>query len=72
LTVQDHGQGMSAIELEQAAQLFFTTKAQGTGLGLSFADRVAKAHGGKLKLASVLGQGTTVSMTFRVSRGGTA
>jgi two-component system, NtrC family, sensor histidine kinase HydH len=72
LTVQDHGQGMSAIELEQAAQLFFTTKAQGTGLGLSFADRVAKAHGGELKLASVLGQGTTVSMTFRVSRGGTA
>jgi len=65
LRVEDHGKGMDARELEQAASLFFTTKAQGTGLGLSFADRVAKAHGGALRVTSAVGRGTTVELSFR-------
>lgn len=65
LRVEDHGKGMDARELEQAAALFFTTKAHGTGLGLSFAERVAKAHGGGLRVTSSVGRGTTVEMSFR-------
>jgi len=67
LGVEDQGQGMSPMVLERATALFFTTKARGTGLGLTFAERVAKAHGGALNVASTLGHGTTVTLTFPVS-----
>ncbi len=67
LGVEDQGQGMSPMVLERATALFFTTKAQGTGLGLSFAERVAKAHGGALDVASTLGRGTTVTLTFPIA-----
>ena len=50
LDVEDEGEGMSPMVLERATRLFFTTKAQGTGLGLSFAERVARAHGGELRV----------------------
>jgi two-component system sensor histidine kinase HydH len=71
LRVEDPGKGMDARELEQAAALFFTTKAQGTGLGLSFAERVTKAHGGALRIESALGRGTTIEMSFRRQPEGT-
>jgi two-component system sensor histidine kinase HydH len=69
LGVEDRGEGMSPMVLEQARALFFTTKAQGTGLGLSFAERVARAHGGKLSVMSALGRGTTVTLTFPIHEG---
>ncbi len=62
LSVQDMGKGMDARELERATDEFFTTKAGGTGLGLNFAARVARAHGGKLELSSSPRHGTTVSL----------
>jgi two-component system sensor histidine kinase HydH len=68
VTVADEGDGMDARELEQATTLFFTTKAQGSGLGLSFAERVAKAHGGALALSSVAGRGTRVTLSFDAGR----
>ncbi len=64
LGIEDDGQGMSPMVLERATSLFFTTKAQGTGLGLSFAERVARAHGGALRVISALGKGTTVTLSF--------
>jgi signal transduction histidine kinase len=72
VTVADEGHGMDARELEQATALFFTTKAQGSGLGLSFAERVAKAHGGGLALSSVAGGGTRVTLRFHVDPAGGA
>lgn len=68
VSIADEGSGMDARELEQATALFFTTKAQGSGLGLSFAERVAKAHGGDIALSSVAGRGTRVTLRFRVGR----
>ncbi|HSU38933.1 MAG TPA: ATP-binding protein [Polyangiaceae bacterium] len=64
--VEDEGGGMDARQLEQAAAPFFTTKALGTGLGLSFAERVARAHHGTLNLSSAVGRGTRVTLSFRV------
>jgi signal transduction histidine kinase len=69
VTIADEGDGMNARELEQATTLFFTTKARGSGLGLSFAERVAKAHGGGLALSSVSGRGTKVRLSFTVGAG---
>jgi signal transduction histidine kinase len=65
--VEDEGVGMDARQLERAPALFYTTKAQGTGLGLSFAERVARAHGGSLTLTSALGRGTVATMSFSCS-----
>lgn len=64
IEVTDDGPGMDARTREQAEEAFFTTKAQGSGLGLAFARRVAEAHGGQLKIRSALGRGTTVELTL--------
>ncbi|MDE3034160.1 MAG: response regulator, partial [Acidobacteriota bacterium] len=64
LAIRDTGLGMPPEVLRRAMDPFFTTKpqGQGTGLGLSLAYSIAKAHHGRLELASVEGEGTTVRM----------
>lgn len=64
LRVIDDGPGMDARTREQADEAFFTTKGQGTGLGLAFARRVAEAHGGSMRIETTLGSGTTVILTL--------
>jgi len=58
LSVTDQGPGMSPAQLAQAQQPFFTTKSQGTGLGLAVAQVVARAHLGEFFIYSQPGQGT--------------
>jgi two-component system sensor histidine kinase HydH len=60
--VIDRGAGMDARQLERVFEDFFTTKAEGSGLGLSFARRVMLAHGGDVEIASERGRGTTVTL----------
>jgi len=50
--VEDNGNGMPQKILDKIFQPFFTTKpaGQGTGLGLSLAYDIVKAHGGELKV----------------------
>jgi two-component system sensor histidine kinase HydH len=62
LSMQDTGAGMDARTREQATDDFFTTKAAGSGFGLAFTKRVAEAHGGRLTIASQIGQGTLVRL----------
>ena len=52
LEVADNGPGIESAILEQITEAFFTTKPQGTGLGLSVAQVVAKAHGGRFFIES--------------------
>jgi len=52
LSVQDNGPGIAAPLLEQIKEPFFTTRPQGTGLGLSVAQVVAKAHKGRFFIES--------------------
>jgi len=59
LAVADNGPGLSE---EQRANLFvpgFTTKAHGSGLGLTLVERIVTDHGGTLEVESAPGQGTT-------------
>lgn len=52
LYVQDNGPGIPADLQSQITEAFFTTRAQGTGLGLSVAQVVAKAHKGRFYIES--------------------
>ena len=58
LTVVDAGCGMTTEQLAQIGEPFFTTRAQGTGLGVSVVKSVARAHGGSFYLRSKAGRGT--------------
>lgn len=58
--VRDEGPGMNPRTRERALAGFFTTKTQGSGLGLAFVRRVTESHRGKLRIASREGHGTTV------------
>jgi len=64
VAVSDTGQGMPPDVMERAFEPFFTTKPEGkgTGLGLSMAHGFVTQSGGHIRLASVPGQGTTVSI----------
>jgi len=65
LDVSDTGSGMSEATLSHAFEPFFTTKgATGTGLGLNAARRVLEAMGGRIRVRSTLGKGTTFTLLF--------
>ncbi len=69
LIIQDSGCGISAAELIRVSDPFYTTKSGGTGLGLTVVDTIARSHGGQMRLESVLGRGTTVSLTLPLKGG---
>ncbi len=62
--VSDNGSGMTESQVQQALRPFYTTKAEGTGLGLSLVARVVEAHGGRLTIASIPKEGTTVTIAL--------
>lgn len=64
LIVQDNGHGMSEEILKKCTELFFTTKASGSGIGLALCHEVAAQAQGMLKIRSREGHGTKV--TFEV------
>ena len=61
IAVHDSGGGMPPEVLERLGTPFFTTRDQGTGLGVVLARAIFEQHGGKLEYSSVLGQGTTAT-----------
>ena len=60
IKVKDNGNGIPQKVLDKIFQPFFTTKptGQGTGLGLSLAYDIIKAHGGEIKVETKEGKGT--------------
>jgi signal transduction histidine kinase len=68
IEVVDSGQGMDAEVQRRALDPFFTTRPSGTGLGLPIVQRIVEAHGGDLRIHSVGGAGTTVTVTIPVAR----
>ena len=70
VSVEDEGEGMDARQAERAFDEFYTTKPTGSGLGLAFVRRVARAHGGDATLSSRVGVGTIVQMRLPVGARG--
>lgn len=64
IAIADNGPGMSQDQLHAAKEVFYTTKPQGTGLGLAVVQSVARAHGGVFKLQSQAGRGTCGILTI--------
>jgi signal transduction histidine kinase len=56
--ISDNGKGMDICTLDRLFKPFFTTKENGTGLGLSVSDRIIKNHGGCISVSSRLNEGT--------------
>ena len=64
LRVTDTGIGMDAEALARIFEPYFSTKAIGTGLGLTIAKRNTEANGGSIQVTSERGRGTTVTITL--------
>lgn len=62
LKMSDTGTGISKENLEKIFCPFFTTKSEGTGLGLCEANKVIQAHAGRLEVTSKPNQGTTFTI----------
>jgi signal transduction histidine kinase len=58
ILVSDSGVGLPVEEPERIFEAFFTTKPQGTGMGLAISRRIIEAHGGRLWASANAGQGT--------------
>lgn len=61
-TFKDNGCGMTKEAIEKLWTPLFTTKAKGMGFGMVICKRNIKAHGGKIEVESVSGQGTTITV----------
>jgi nitrogen fixation/metabolism regulation signal transduction histidine kinase len=61
LRVMDRGRGMDEEELRRALVPFYTSKPQGTGLGLPLSNEIVEAHGGRLHLGNREGGGLVVT-----------
>ena len=57
---RDTGGGISGENLSKLFQPYFTTKAEGSGLGLMIVQRIVRDHGGEIEIQSDVGRGTTV------------
>jgi signal transduction histidine kinase len=64
IAVSDSGIGLSVDDAERMFDAFFTTKPQGTGMGLSISRRIIASHGGRLWASPGRGRGATFQFTL--------
>ncbi|MBM3235683.1 hypothetical protein FJZ31_05245 [Candidatus Poribacteria bacterium] len=62
IDVKDTGKGIPPEIQEKIFDLFYSTKQEGTGVGLAIVKRVVEGHGGRITVDSEVGKGTTVSI----------
>lgn len=64
LEIIDTGRGIAEEEVKKIFEPFYTTKAQGLGLGMPYAKKIIDQHGGSMSLNSRPPEGTTISITL--------
>src|SRR5579864_5339624 len=70
--VADNGRGIAPNHLPNIFRPFYTTKGDGTGLGLSLARRIVEDHHGRIDVTSAVGQGTTFAVILPLQRAAAA
>ncbi|MBI3030595.1 MAG: PAS domain-containing protein [Candidatus Rokubacteria bacterium] len=65
----DQGVGIPPEDLDKIFRLYYTTKPNGSGIGLSLVYRIMQMHDGRIDVESVVGRGTTVILTLPVAPG---
>jgi signal transduction histidine kinase len=66
--IRDSGVGISRDQLQRVFDPLYTTKPEGTGLGLTVARRIVEAHGGRIEIESEPGRGTIVRVHLQRAR----
>ena len=64
--ISDEGMGISSEDLDKIFRLYYTTKPEGSGIGLSMVYRIIQLHDGSIDVASEVGQGTTLTVRLPV------
>ncbi len=64
LVVRDNGSGIDEEALTKIFIPFFTTKKQGSGIGLSLSKQIMRKHGGAISVKSVMNEGTEFTLRF--------
>jgi heavy metal sensor kinase len=71
ITIIDSGSGISVADLPHVYERFYradqSRSMPGNGLGLSLVQSIVRAHGGKIKINSALGEGTEVTLSFKTT-----
>ena len=68
IAIADTGRGIAPEHLPHIFRPFYTTKGNGTGLGLSLARRIVEEHGGRIEVSSTLGHGSTFTVFIPLRR----
>jgi signal transduction histidine kinase len=68
IEVADNGRGIPPDHLPNIFRPFYTTKGEGTGLGLSLARRIVEDHQGRINVTSTVGKGTTFAVVLPLQR----
>jgi signal transduction histidine kinase/CheY-like chemotaxis protein len=64
VTVRDHGTGIPEKDMAHIFEPFFSTKKQGTGLGLAMVRGILTQHAGTVEIRSTVGMGTSISLVW--------
>lgn len=64
IAIKDNGSGIEDKVLEHIFTPFFTTKRNGTGIGMSLTRQIIHAHGGQISVKSTPNTGTTIELIF--------
>ncbi len=68
IVIRDEGVGIAENNLYRIFEPYFTTKKDGSGLGLMITYRIIKAHGGDIKFKSKVGEGTEITVILPLKR----
>jgi signal transduction histidine kinase len=72
IEISDTGCGIPSDKLERVFTPFYSSRPDGTGLGLPLAARIIEMHQGRLTLTSIVGRGTTATIILPLAHVGTA
>ena len=68
MEISDNGIGMDKSTKDKIGTAFYTTKSNGTGLGVCFSKEIIEKHKGTMKYTSKMGEGTTVKITLPIKK----